>query len=172
MNADAPRFRLAQIAALLAGVVALACVAGCASAGANVDVKQPPTTSLSKYKTVELNVTTKDLDFKVQQLTQLTSRIVDGLRKSGQFDQVSTNSAVLNTNASLKLAVEVQLVIGPNTGHVQSIETVVVLADASSGETVARANVNSHTAWSLLGGNMTKTVNSLGDQIVDFAIKP
>jgi hypothetical protein len=147
----------------------LALVGGCASAGTNVEVKQPPAFNLSKYKIIAVEVTTKDPDFDTKEINQLTGAVLDGLKASGKFDKVYGSSSPDEHDATLKLSVVVQFVVGPNMDKVQSIETSVTLMDIATGNTLARANANSHTEWALWGGNMPKAITRLGNQIVDFA---
>lgn len=164
-------FHLIQFSALLLFICGLICTSGCTTAGTSIEVKQTPAISLSRYKIVAVEVTTKDLDFDSKEVDQLTGSILDGLRKSARFDKVYASATSDEYDADLKLSVVVQFVVGPNMHSVQSIETSVALIDPGDGKTLAAALVNSHTEWALFGGNMTKAIARLGDQIVDFTTK-
>ena len=171
MKASTRSFNLIQFFALILFICGLVCAGGCTSAGTNIDVKQTPAISLPRYKIVAVEVTTKDPDFDSKEIGQLTGSILDGLRKSARFDKVYASSSSDKYDADLKLSVAVQFVVGANMNKVQSIETSVTLIDPADGKTLASALINSHTEWRLLGGNMTKAITRLGDQIVDFTTK-
>jgi hypothetical protein len=171
MKTSIPSFNLVPFSVLILFICGLVCTGGCTSAGTSMEVKQTPATNLSRYKIVAVEVTTKDLDFDTNQIDQLTGSILDGLHKSARFDKVYASSSSDEHDADLKLSVVVQFVLGPNMNKVQSIETSVALTDTGDGKTLASALVNSHTEWSLFGGNMNKAITMLGDQIVDFTIK-
>ena len=120
-----------------------------------------------------VEVTNKDLDFDTNEVDQLTSSILGGLRKSGRFDKVYAYSQSDEHDADLKLSVLVEFVVGLNMkNNVQSIETSVALTDIGDGKTLATALVNSHSEWALFGNHMTNAIAKLSDQIVDFTTKP
>ena len=152
-------------------ICGLVCAGGCTTAGSSIEVKQTPTISLSGYKGIAVEVATKDLDFKTNELDQLICSLLDGLRRSAKFDKVCTLSSSDAHEANLKLFVVVQLVVAANVNKVQSIETSVALIDPADGKMLANALVNSHSEWKLFGGNMAKAIASLSDQIVEFTTK-
>ena len=171
MKAGTHSFNLFQFTGLLLFMCGLICAGGCTTAGSSIEVKQAPAGSLSGHKIVAVEVSTRDLDFSPKQVDLLTDSIVDGLRKSARFDNVYDSATSDEHDADLKLSVVVQFVVGPNTHHVQSIESSVALMDPGDGKTLASALVNSHTEWALFGGKMTNAITRLSDQIVDFTTK-
>lgn len=167
MNGRARFSRWLPWTILLGFVAGMMAAAGCTSAGASAEVKQTASARLTGHRSVVVEVATKDLDFDPRQTDQLAKAILDGLGKSGRFDKVCETMPD-PAAGDLKLSVVVQLAVGPNMGHVQSIETIVTVASARDGKTLASANVNAHTAWSLFGGNMSQAIAKLSDQIVDY----
>lgn len=172
MSARTHSFDLFRFAALILFVCGLVCAGGCTTAGSSIEVKQAPAGSLSGHKIIVVEVTTRDLDFSPEQVGQLTSSIVDSLRKSGRYDKVYASPTSDEHDADLKLSVLVEFVIGPNMHSVQSIESSVALTDPGDGKTLGTALVNAHSEWALFGGKMTNAIAKLSDQIVDFTTKP
>ncbi len=171
MQATTRSFNLFQFPALVLFICGLVCTGGCTTLGSSIEVKQTPAQSLFRYKSVAVEVANRDLDFSTNEVDQLTSSILDGLRKSGRFDKVYESATSDKHDADLKLFVLVEFVMGPNTHGVQSIETSVTLTNLGNGKTLATALVNSHSEWALFGGHMTNAIAKLSDQIVDFTTK-
>jgi hypothetical protein len=172
MKTGTRSFNPFQFSALILFVCGLVCTCGCTTPGSSIEVKQTSAQSLSIYKSVAVEVTNKDLDFSTNEVDQLTSSILGGLRKSGRFDKVYDSTTPDEHNADLKLSVVVQFVLAVNMNKVQSIETSVALTDLRDRKTLATALVNSHSEWALFGGHMTNAIAKLSDKIVDFATKP
>jgi hypothetical protein len=163
---------LFQLSVFVLFICGLVCAGGCTTPGSSIEVKQTPAHTLSRYKTLAVEITNKDPDFGTNEVDQLTGSILGGLRKSGRFDKVYDGTTPDEHNAGLKLSVVVQLVLAANMNKVQSIEASVALTDLRDGKTLATALVNAHSEWALFGGHMTNAIAKLNDQIVDFATKP
>lgn len=166
-------FQPIRCTGLLLFICWLACAGGCTTPpGSSIEVKQALVGGLSGHKIVAVDVTTRDADFSPKQVGQLTSAIVDGLRKSDRFDEVYDSATAKEHDADLKLSVLVVFVMGPNLHGVQSIESTVALTDPADGKTLASASVNAHSEWAFWGGgHMTNAIAQLSGQIVDFTTK-
>jgi hypothetical protein len=171
MKAHAKFLHLIKFSALLSFVCGLIVASGCTSASTSIEAKQTQSISLSRYKIIAVEVTTKDLDFDSKKIDQLTGSIIDGLRKSAKFDNVYAISPSGEHDADLKLSVVIQFTVRANINRTQNVETTVTLTDTSDGKTIADATVNSSTGWNFFGVNMSKAIVRLGDQIVDFVTK-
>ena len=141
-------------------------MAGCATPGSSIEVKQAPAASLAQYKTVEIEVTNRDDDFSSYDGLQLDQFLADDLRKSGRFEQISYYNDSSTEHADLKLSVLVEFVLLYNS---KSIESSVTLTDTATGKTMAQALIDAHSESAFMGGHMTNAIAQLSNQIVSFA---
>lgn len=147
------------------------CVAGCRSVNGMIDIQKPLVNSLSKYRIIEVEVSSKDPDFGSKEINQLADSIVIDLRQSNQFEKVYAASTAAKISADLKLSVAIQLVIGPSLHGKQSIESVVTLVETTEGQTLAVAKVSAITGPGLIGVKPIELNHKLANQITDFILK-
>ncbi len=153
---------------LLVGLVVS--LSGCTTPqGGSMKVIQAPDGDLSKYKTIDVAVTSKDADFSPKDVALLKGFIVEDLRKSGRYETVYAGTSSTERPVDLKLSVLVEFVIGPNTHKVQSIEGRVALTDQSEGKTLGAASIKGYSEWALFGGHMTNAMAEFSKQIVNFS---
>jgi hypothetical protein len=143
-------------------------ITGCTTPGSSIEVKQAPAESLARYKTVAIDVASRDADFNPAYVVLLSNALVDDLSKSGSFQKVYDSASTSERDADLKLSVLVEFTLFYN---VKSIESSVTLTETADGKTLAMALVNANSESALRGGKMTNAIAKLSEQIVSFATR-
>lgn len=147
----------------------LVLTSGCAAVS-NINVKQASNFNSADYKTIAIEVTSKDTDFQEWQKIQLIEFVYERLNKSGRFEKVRIDSVDVNHKTDLKLSVTIDLVVGSAVGKLQSIETSVALINSTNGNVLANAAIDAHGRWPFFGGKVNRAIDQLSNAIVDFAV--